>query len=156
MRNRVPLLCLALMLLSAAVFADPLSGKWVLNVARSHYGGGAKPRTRETFVCKADKETLRCIIQSYYTDGTKVVGSFAAAYDGKPYPVAGIPDMDQVTLQRVDDFTADATFCYRGRPVFGYRAFRSVDGRSLAIVSVEPTTRSVLTSVVIYDRQRER
>jgi hypothetical protein len=140
-------------LLTAAV-ADPFPGKWVLNVARSHYGRGAKPRTQETLVCETDKEILKCTIKSRYRDGTKVVGSFNAAYDGKPYPVAGIPDIDQVTLQRVDDLVADATFGFKGRPVFGYRAIKSDDGRSLTVVSVEPITRSVLTSVVVYDRQQ--
>lgn len=153
MPTRMALLCVTLMLLFTAAFADPFPGKWVLNVARSHYGHGAKPRTQETFVCQADKEILKCVIKSRQTNGTKVVGSFAAAYDGRPYPVAGISGVDQVTLQRVDDFAADATFSYKGRPVFGYRAIKSDDGKSLAVVSVEPITRIVLTSVVIYDRQ---
>ena len=86
-------------------------------------------------------------------DGKRVVGSFAAAYDGKPYATSGIPDIDRVSLQRVDDHVADAVFIYKGRPVFGYRAIKSDDGRSLTIVSVDPTTRAVLNSVVVYDRR---
>lgn len=151
----MPSLCLTLMTLSITVAAaDPLAGKWVLNVARTHYGGGADPRKQETFVCLANKEgRLQCTIESLRTDGRKLVGTFAAAYDGKPYPVAGIPDVDQMSLRRVDEFAADATFSYGGKPVFGYRAIQSDDGRSLTVVSVDPTTRAVLTSVVVYDRQ---
>jgi hypothetical protein len=125
----------------------------VLNVARSHYGRGAKPRTQETFACEAEKEILKCTIKSSRVNGDRLVGSFSAAYDGKPHPVGGVPDVDQVVLQRVDAFVTDATFSYKGRPVFGYRAIKSDDGKSLTVVSVEPTTRTILTSVVVYDRR---
>jgi len=133
--------------------ADALEGRWRLNVERSHYGPGAKPRRQETFVCVSDKGILKCTIDSHRVDGARVVGAFAAAYDGKPSPATGIPDVDQVTLRRVDDFAADATFSFSGKPVFGYRAIKSDDGQSLTIVSVEPTARTVLTSVIVYDRQ---
>jgi hypothetical protein len=132
--------------------ADPLVGKWILNRARSHYGPGAQARKRETFLCEASRGGVRCTIESVRLDGKAFVGRFWAAYDGKPYPATGIPDVDQVRLRRVDDLVADATFSYRGKPVFGYRAIQS-DGRgSLTIVSVEPVTRTALNSVVVYDR----
>jgi hypothetical protein len=106
-----------------------------------------------TLVCEVSKELLRCTIESLRVDGRKLAGTFAAAYDGKAYPADGIPDVDEVRLQRVDDSVADATFSRMGKPVFGYRAIKSDDGRTLTIVSVDPTSRIVLTSVVIYDRQ---
>jgi hypothetical protein len=133
--------------------ADPLTGKWILNVGRTHYGGGAEPRKRETFACQAEKQLLRCTIRSERADGKRVTGSFAAAFDGKAYATTGIPDVDRVTLREIDDHVADATFTYKSRPVFGYRAVQSDDGRSLAIISVDPIARAVLNSVVIYDRQ---
>jgi hypothetical protein len=64
-----------------------------------------------------------------------------------------MPDADQVSLRRVDDFVADATFTYKGKPVFGYRAIRSDDSRSLTIVAVDPVSRVILNSVIVYDRQ---
>jgi len=100
-----------------------------------------------------DRKSLKCTIESVRADGRKLVGTFTAPYDGKPHSTAGIPDVDQVTLQELDDFIADATFSYKGNPVFGYRAIRSDDGRSLTIVSVDPTTRVVRSSVVVYDRK---
>ena len=149
---RGTVLCLALVLSATAASADPLAGKWTLNLGRSHYGGGAERRKQETFTCQVDGELRRCTIESVRVDGQQLVGTFSAPYDGKPHPVSGIPDVDQVTLRRLDEFTADATFSYKGKAVFGYRAIRSDDGRSLAIVSVEPTTRVVGNSVVVYDR----
>jgi len=141
------------MLSITAAAADPLAGKWRLNLERSHYGGGAELRRQETFTCEADREGVKCTIESTRADGRMLVGTFTALYDGKPHAAVGIPDVDQVTLHKVDEFIADAVFSYKGKPVFGYRAIRSDDGRSLAIVSVEPTTRAVGSSVVVYDRK---
>lgn len=153
MPRRVTGLCMTLMLSITAASPDPLSGEWRLNPERSHYGGGAELRRQETFTCVLDKEVVKCRIESTRADGRTLVGTFTALYDGKPHAAVGIPDVDQVTLQKVDESTADAVFSYKGKPVFGYRAIRSDDGRSLAIVSVEPTTRTVGRSVVVYDRK---
>lgn len=146
-------LCFMLLLGVIPASDDPLVGKWALNVARSHYGGGTEVRREETFTCEMDREIIKCTIESVRVDGRKLVGTFSAAYDGKPHPAAGIPDVDQVTLQRLNDFIVDATFSFKGKPVFGYRAIRSDDRRSLTVVSVEPTTRVVRSSVVVYDRK---
>lgn len=81
------------------------------------------------------------------------MGSFVAAFDGKVYPAAGIPDVDEVSLRSIDESVADATFSYRSKPVLGYRAIKSSDGRSLTFVSVDPVTRTALNSLVVYERQ---
>ena len=146
-------LCVTVALSITIASADPLAGKWTLNLQRSHYGGGAEPRRQETLICQFDRDVLKCTIESVRANGRKLVGTFTAPYDGKRHPAAGIPDVDEVTLQKLDEFIADATFSYKGKPVFGYRAIRSDDGRSLTIVSVEPTTRVVQSSVVVYNRE---
>ena len=133
--------------------ADPLVGRWKLNVARTHYGGGAEPRRSESFVCVASSGGIDCTIQSVRADGRNVVGGFTGSYDGSPGPTRGIPDVDHVRLTRVNESIADATFTTQGRPVFAYRTVRSVNGQWLTIISVDPTTRAVLNSVVVYDRR---
>jgi hypothetical protein len=132
---------------------NPLLGRWVLDVGRSHYGGGAEPRKRETFTVRASGDGVSCTIESVRQDGRALIGRFTAAYDGVPRPASGIPDIDQVALRRVDAHVADATFSLRGRPVFAYRAVRSGDGRTLTIVSVDPKTRAVGESVIVYERR---
>ena len=134
--------------------ADPLVGRWELNVGRTHYGGGATPRTRESFVCVRATAGIQCTIHSVMADGRTVHGGFTAAYDGPAGATFGIPDVDHVHLARVSDTIADATFAAQGHPVFGYRAVTATNGRSLTIISVDPTSRAVLNSVVVYDRHR--
>src|SRR5438105_14980649 len=97
---KVATLCLTAAVFVGGASADPLAGHWILNVGRTHYGGGAETRKRETFICDADKQLLRCTIDSVRSNGKRVVASFAAAYDGKPYAVTGIPDIDRVSRQR--------------------------------------------------------
>jgi hypothetical protein len=132
---------------------DPLVGRWELNLARTHYGGGAEPRRRESFVCSAIDAGIDCTINSIRADGRHVIGRFSGRYDGTPGPTHGIPDVDQVRLARINEAIADATFTYQGRPVFAYRTVKAANGRSLTIISVDPATRAVLNSVVVYDRQ---
>ena len=143
--------CLALACSPSTKVSDPLTGSWTLNLARTHYGPGVDRRTKETFTCEAAAPGVACQIQSLRADGRSLLGKFAAAYDGNVYPVVGIPDLDHVSLRRVDDFTAEATFSLEGKPVFAYRSSKARDGRSLTIVSIDPVTRTVLSSVVVYD-----
>lgn len=137
----------------AAATGDPLSGVWVLNPSRTYYGGGAERRKSETLQCKDRNDRVECVITSVRDDGRAVTGRFTAAYDGKRYRSSGIPDVDQVAITRVNESIADATFSFKGRPVFGYRIVQSANRKSLTVISVDPETRRVLNSVVTYDRR---
>jgi len=66
--------------------------------------------------------------------------------------VVGIPGVDEVRLQGGTPGVMGATFSLRGAAVFAYRAYRSDDGKSLMIVSVDPSSGKALNSVVVYDR----
>lgn len=145
-----------------SVSANPLLGAWTLDLTRTHYGRGADPRLRETFVCTPTALApgggggVSCTIRSRRRgEAREITGQFTAALDGLARPVAGMPGMDAVTLVPVPGVPGaiDATFSARGGiPVYAYRAFRTPEGRSLLIVAVHPVTRVVLTSVVVYDR----
>jgi hypothetical protein len=130
-----------------------LTGRWRLNLARTRYGGGADVRRSEDFDCAVVANKLRCTIRSVRQNGERVVGEFDAGLDGSPGPVRGIAGVDSVRIVRGVAGIDNATFSLGGEPVFGYRAYRSADGRSLTIISVDPRTRAALTSVVAYDRR---
>lgn len=132
---------------------DPLSGRWRLQRSATHYGGNATPRADEEFNCALDGARVACTITGAREDGTVITGSFNATYDGQTSSVTGIPGVDRVSLRRVSATSADATFSNGPRPVFGYRTFKGSDGKTLIIVSVEPVTRRVLNSVVVYTRE---
>ena len=137
----------------SAPTAIPLVGDWVLNLGRTHYGPGVDRRRSEHMLCSVEKEDVRCVIHSVRADGRQLTAQFTATVGGVPAPVTGISDIDQVQLRRPSATLVDATFLLRGQPVFGYRAFQSDDGRSLSIVAVDPVTRVVGTTIVVYDRR---
>jgi hypothetical protein len=130
----------------------PLVGDWDLNLRRTHCGPTVERRKKERFTCEESEDHLECVLRTVRTDGREIVGTFRAALDGKVSPVVGIPGVDEVRLQGSTPGVIAATFSLRGTPVFGYRAYRSDDGRSLMIVSVDPVSGKALSSVVVYDR----
>lgn len=130
--------------------ASPLIGDWELDLARTHYGAGVDRRRRERFTCVGRGTRVACTIRGERTDGRVVTGSFTATPGGTASPVVGIAGIDSVRLHLATDSVIDAFFSARGRPVFGYRAYRSDDRRTLVIVPVDPTSRAALTTVVVY------
>ena len=133
--------------------SSPLAGDWELNIGRTHYGPGVDRRRRERMTCASEAARLRCVIRSVRTRGLELTGRFTASLDGVAAAVTGIPDVDEVRLRQRDGLLVDATFLFRGKPIFGYRAFQSGDGRSLMVVSVDPVTRVAATTIVVYDRR---
>jgi hypothetical protein len=133
--------------------APPLVGEWQLNLALTHYGPGVDRRRSERMSCAMAGRELRCRIHSVRSDGRELTGTFTAVPDGPGGPTTGIPDIDEVRLQKPGATTIDATFLFRGKAVYGYRVFQSDDGRSLMIVSVYPGTGEIATTIVVYDRK---
>lgn len=153
MRLLLVLLALAVPQGAASQPTTPLVGDWQLNLSRTRYGPGVDRRRQERFTCAVRRARLACTIRGERADGRVIVGRFAAALDGAGGPVRGVPGVDEVRLRAVVAGVADATFLRRGVPVFGYRAYRSEDGLSLMIVTVEPASRAALSTVVVYDRR---
>src|SRR5438132_1420809 len=79
-----------------------LLGEWVLDLGRTHYGGGADRRRRERFACAARGATIACEIDGERADGRRVTGRFTAGHAETPSPVEGVPDIDAVRLRTVD------------------------------------------------------
>jgi len=130
----------------------PVVGDWELDLGRTHYGPTVERRIRERFTCTQEGAFLACVIRAVRAGGRETVGRFRGTLDGAPAPVTGIPELDEVRL-RLDGAVLEATFGVHGAPVFGYRAYRSDDGRSLMIVTVDPVSKASLQTVVVYERR---
>jgi hypothetical protein len=144
---------LPLLLAQAGTPAPAILGNWTLNVAKSHYGGGAEARKSETMICGLDDDT-HCSIVSERANGRTVRMRFRGVTNGSAGTVTGADDLDQVILKHIDANTLDATFLFKGKPVFAYRAVRSADRKTLTFTAVDPKTRSPLKSVIVYEATR--
>ena len=131
-----------------------LIGTWQLDLGRTHYGAGVDRRRRERMGCDAHGAALRCTVESVRADGRSVIARFATPLTGGRSPVVGLADIDTVDLRPGAGGLVDATFSFRGQLRYGYRAYRSTDGNTLLIISVDPVTRVALTSIVVYARVR--
>src|SRR5215217_5521404 len=125
---------------AAAGDSPALIGTWQLDLGRTHYGAGVDHRRREQMVCVARGASLRCTVEGVRGDGRSVIARFAAPVAGGRSAVVGLPDIDTVDLQPRAGGLVDATFSYRGHARYGYRAYRSADGNTLFIISVDPVT----------------
>jgi hypothetical protein len=126
---------LAAMSLSARA-ADPASGTWELNVARSKFiPSSLAPRSQtRTYKVEADRET------AHHTGidarGNPTLIDFTAAYDGKDYPLKGYePHWDSISMKKVDEYTTEFTQSRAGKAsLFGKRVV-SQDGLRMTVTA---------------------
>jgi hypothetical protein len=134
--------------------ADPLLGRWVLNVAKSRYEPGPPPRS-EVRVYRAYGGVGRGVKASFErvdSVGKKVTISYSAMYDGKDYKYNG-PDADAIALSRPDPYTLDATLKRNGHVVQRTHSVVSPDGqtRTQTITGTNVQGQRI-DNVIVFDR----
>ena len=111
----------------AAAQGNPLAGTWNFVPARSSFMPGP-PRYKSATLTFSDAGESQMTIEGIDADGKPVKVTYAAAVDGKPHSVTGVPAFDTVTWTRFNDNIA--TYAYLRRKsnvVLGSRAL-SPDG----------------------------
>ncbi len=133
--------------------ADPASGTWELNLAKSKFSPGPPPKslTRTFEVTGADvKYTLKGID----AEGKPTLVQFTAKYDGKDYPVTGSPDFDAISLKRVDAVTTDATLKKGGKVVQTSTRVVSKDGKTLTLTVKGTNAKGqTVNNVTVFDKR---
>ena len=145
--------CAALLLSVAAKAADPQSGTWKLNTAKSSYSPGPVPKSL-TLMVTADEKTLK--IHSEGVDGagkpTKV--DFTANFDGKDYPATGIAAGDMVSIERVDANTIRVSMKKDGKTLMTVTSVVAADGKTRTSTFVgKDNAGHDATNVAVYDKQ---
>jgi len=136
-----------------AVAADQQSGTWKMDPAKSKYSPGPAPKSI-TVKVDADENSIKLI-----SDGTDAEGSlthieFNAKFDGKDYPITGVPNADTVSVQRIDASTLQTTSKKAGQVVMTVSSTVSKDGktRTSTFKGKDAQGRDV-NNVVVYDKQ---
>jgi hypothetical protein len=114
--------------------ADPHSGTWVLNVAKSKYTPGPPPKEQSS-VYTVDSKGVKVTTKGTSADGKPTATDFTAAFDGKDHPVKGNPDWDAVAVRRVDSQTIEFTRKRGGKVVQTATSVVSKDGKTRTITS---------------------
>src|SRR6267142_130916 len=106
------LLLVALALAVTAAAADQHSGTWKMNPAKSKYSPGPAPKS-STIKVEADEKGVKIVA----ADGSPSHIQYDAKFDGKDYPVTGLPNADTVSVKRIDANTIESTMKKGGQVV---------------------------------------
>jgi hypothetical protein len=93
-------------------------------------------------------------LKTVAADGKESTATLTFKDDGKPYPVSGIPDFDEVSVKRVDALTVNSTQMKAGVNVgTGVRSV-SKDGKTLTFAQKGTHVGGAkYDDMLMYDRQ---
>ncbi|HXM91096.1 MAG TPA: hypothetical protein VN974_06090 [Candidatus Dormibacteraeota bacterium] len=146
-------LLVALALSVTVAVADQHSGTWKMNPAKSKYSPGPAAKN---LTLKVDSDEKGVKIDSEGTDGegnpTHV--QYDAKFDGKDYPVTGIPYGDMVVVKRIDANTIQTTIKKGDQVVMTVTAKVSADGKTrTSTFKGKDAQGHAVHNVVVYDKQ---
>jgi len=103
---------------------------------------------------EAQKNGLRLVLDRVESGGKTVPVEFAGKYDGKDYPVTGLPDADTVSLRKIDAYTVDCSYKKDGRVVKNERIVVSSDWRKATVFQKGPDQKELdFTIVGVWNKQ---
>jgi hypothetical protein len=153
MRSRVILTAFTVLLgVTTTVFgADPFSGTWKLNPAKSSVNSGPiPPGVMITETIKAVANGITVMSDSTTPSGQKVRGEFTVKFDGKDYKAGD----QMVSATKTDDFNLELKFSSDGKVMSVVKDVVSRDGKSRT--STETTTNprgEPVTRILVYEKQ---
>jgi len=138
---------------SAASAADAVIGTWKLNVAKSTFSPGPAPKSQiRTYAESAQGIVLT--LKTVAADGKESTASLTFKDDGKPYAMTGNPEIDTVSLKRVDALTVNGTQMKGGVNVGTSVRTVSKDGKTLTFAQKGTHVGGVkFDDALVYDRQ---
>ncbi len=119
----------ALALAVTAAAADQHSGTWKMNPAKSKYSPGPAPKST-TVKVEADEKGVEIDAKIVNADGSPTHVEYDAKFDGKDYPVTGLPNADTVSVKRIDADTIEATMKKGGQVTMIVTTKVSKDGKT--------------------------
>jgi len=147
------LLLVALALAVIAAAADQHSGTWKMNPDKSKYSPGPAPKNT-TVKIEADDKGVKISAEGTNADGSELHVQYDAKFDGKDYPVTGVPYADMVSVKRVGADTIESTMKKGGQVTMTVTSKVSKDGktRTSTFKGKDAEGHDVL-NVVVSDKQ---
>ena len=102
------LLLVALALNVPVAAADTQSGVWKMDPAKSKYDPGPAAKSI-TLKIESDGDTIKLSSDGIDAAGNPTHVEYTAKYDGKDYPITGVPNADTIALERLDASTIRST-----------------------------------------------
>jgi hypothetical protein len=147
-------LLLAMVILNVAAYAaDVQSGTWKMNPAKSKYSPGPAPKDL-TVKVEVDEKGVKVNATGTGADGTPTQVEYNAKFDGKDYPVTGLPYADTVMVERIDANTMQSTMKKGGQTMMTVKSTVSKDGKTRTTTFTGKDAQgNPVNNVVVYDKQ---
>ncbi len=147
------LLLVGLVLAVTPAAADQHSGTWKMNSDKSKYSPGPAPKSN-TVKIEADENSIKIDAEGTNADGSATHVQFDAKFDGKDYPVTGIPNADMVSVKRNADNTIVSTLKKGGQVVMTVTSTVSKDGKTrTSTFKGKDAQGHDVNNVVVLDKQ---
>jgi hypothetical protein len=113
--------------------ADPATGTWELNVAKSKYvPARLAPRSQtRTYRVEGNKDTARHTTVD--AQGKQGLIEFTATLDGKISPLKGYADWDSISMKKIDLYTTEFTQYRDGKATLSGKRVVSKDGKTMTV-----------------------
>jgi Cu/Ag efflux protein CusF len=147
------LLLVALAVNISAGAADQHSGTWKMNPAKSTYSPGPAPKST-TVKIDSDADKVKLSADGIDAAGNPTHVEYTAKYDGKDYPITGVPNADTVALERPDASTIRSTMKKGDQVVMTVTSVISKDGTTrTSTFKGKNAEGQDVNNVVVYDKQ---
>jgi hypothetical protein len=153
MKIRTVVLSLALCFAGTALCfaASPNMGTWKLDEAKSKLAGAAK---NTMVVYEAAGDSIKVTVDGVDADGKPVHNEWTGKFDGKDYPLAGDPDSDTRSYQKINDRTLELTNKKAGKATLTGRIVVSADGKTRTVTTHGTDSMGMkVVNVAVYDKQ---
>jgi hypothetical protein len=146
-------LLVALALSVTPATADQHSGTWKMNPAKSKYSPGPAAKNL-TLKVESDDKSVKVDSEGIDGEGNPTHVQYDAKFDGKDYPVTGVPNGDTVSVKRIDANTIQATIKKGDQVVMTVTAKVSADGKTrTSTFKGKDAQGHAVNNVVVYDKQ---
>ena len=137
----------------AAADANEHSGTWKVNSAKSKYSPGPGPKNL-TETIALDRDRYKVQANGTAADGKTMHIEFDAKFDGKDYPMIGVPWADMVSVKWIDVHTPQMIQKKDGQVTITINCRVSGDGkiRTCTLKGRDEQGRSV-DDLVVFDKK---
>jgi hypothetical protein len=137
--------------MSLSLFAaeSPFSGTWKLNPEKST---PPAPK-RDVAVVDADENGLKFNEDIIDDKGQAMKINYQAKFDGKDYPVTGVPNTDSISYRRVNENTLKGDLKKGGKKTADLTVVVSKDGKITTVTYTDYSQAKPEKSTAVYDKQ---
>lgn len=146
--------------LLSAQASNPLTGNWVINLAKSKYSPANLTLKSSTSRFDATQNEVKLVNEGVDAQGRVTRLEYTARFDGKPYPVKNTldgkpnPGQDAITWKKIDDYSYENVGMLKGKPLTTTRVTISSDGKTRTnTVTGQDAQGRTINNTVVYEKR---